>query len=163
MKDLQLRNKEFEELIENYGGIITKICYYFSSTAEEFKDLRQESLANIWNGLSKFRGDSGLSTWVYRVCLNSCVTYTRKNKRVAEKISIEKIADIPDKNGFDIAEYNEMHRLIGKLDSENKAIILLWLDEMSYEEISTITGLPKNTVAVRLKRIKEKLVKMSDS
>lgn len=161
--DKSIKEKEFEEIIKQYGGIATKICYYFSSNPEEFKDLRQEVLCNIWKGLEKFRQDSKLSTWIYRICFNTCVSFQRKERKY-EKISIETILNLPDDSGDSkLEQYNRMHGLIKELKYEERAIILMWLDDMSYDEISELTGIKRNTIAVRLKRIKEKLVKMADN
>ena len=153
---------EFEEVIDKYSGIITKICYYFASNVDEFKDIRQDVWINIWKGRDKFRNESSLSTWIYRVSFNTCISYQRKNKLKTVPLSIETLAEIPDNTDFDISKYNEMHRLINSLSLRERAIILMWLDEKSYDEIAEITGMPRNTIAVKLKRIKEKLVKLSN-
>ena len=153
---------DYEDLIDKYNALINKICYYFASNTDEFNDLKQEVMINLWLGLSSFRKDSSLSTWVYRVCFNTCISLQRKNKKNKIPISIENILDVADDEGFDVSKFNEMHALIRRLNVEERAIILMWLDEKTYEEISEITGLNRNTLAVRLKRIKEKLVKMSN-
>ncbi|MCH5242023.1 MAG: sigma-70 family RNA polymerase sigma factor [Muribaculaceae bacterium] len=153
--------KTFEEAISKYGALITKICYYFASDSEEFKDLRQEVFFNIWKGIDKFRQDSKLSTWIYRISFNTCISFHRKEKKI-EKISIDKIMELPVENeeASKLEEYKIMLSLIRQLKYEERALILMWLDEMSYDEISSLTGINRNTVAIRLKRIKEKLVKM---
>lgn len=153
--------KIFEEVISDYGVLISKICYYFASDREEFNDLRQEVFCNIWKGIGKFRHDSKLSTWIYRVSFNTCISYQRKEKKI-EKIPIDNIVDIPedDLGVTKMEKYKTMHTLIRRLKYDERAIILMWLDEMSYEEISALTGLNRNTVAIRIKRIKEKLVNM---
>ena len=157
-------DKNFEEAIGEYGGLITKICYYFASDSEEFKDLRQEVFYNIWKGLDKFNQNSKLSTWIYRICFNTCISFRRKEKNV-EKISLNLITELPDENrdSTKLEEYKLMQTLIRRLKYEERALILMWLDEMSYEEISALTGINRNTVAVRLKRIKEKLVEMANN
>ena len=156
------RYNSFEDAINRYGPIITKICFYFASSNEEFKDLRQDALINIWRGWDKFNNHSELSTWIYRVTFNTCVSDFRKNKRKGTPISLETIADISDNESKDLSQYQEMYSLIRSINKEDRAIILMWLDEKSYEEISDITGIKRNTIAVRLKRIKEKLVSMSN-
>lgn len=158
---LKERAETFENIIRDYSLMITKVCYYFATNTPELKDLRQEVLLNIWTGLDNFRMQSKASTWIYRVCFNTCITHKRKNKQRKNEIPLSDVLDIED-DGFDIGKYQEMHRLIGKLDGEEKAIILMWLDENSYEEIADVVGLKRNTVATRLKRIKEKLVKLSN-
>ena len=158
----QVTEKEFENAIVLYGGIITKICYYFSLDTDEFNDLRQEVLYNIWKGWDKFRNDSKLSSWIYRISFNTCISYRRKTKRSREILSIDKVIDIPYEEDVSYIErYNEMHSLIQQLKYDDRAIILMWLDEKSYEEISELMGINRNTLAVRLKRIKEKLIKLS--
>lgn len=164
METTQNDNREwtFEELISKHSLLITKVCYYFSNSLSEFQDLRQDVLVNIWAGLEKFRYDSGLSTWIYRVCFNTCISYRRKNINRRKEIPINSILEFPDSDSFDIENYNELHRLINLLSPEDKAIILMWLDENSYEEIAEVVGLNRNTVATRIKRIKEKLIKLSN-
>lgn len=155
--------KEFEEAVETYGGIITKICYYFSSHSEEFKDLRQEVLYNIWKGWKNFRNDAKLSTWIYRVSFNTCVSFQRKEKYSKNKVPLEEAFYLQAETDNEyLAKYTQMNALIRKLGFEDRAIIMLWLDEKSYDEISELMGINRNTLAVRIKRIKEKLIKLSD-
>ena len=156
------REKEFENIIAENGGIITKICYYFSTDHDEFNDLRQEVLYNIWKGFENFRSDSKISSWIYRISFNTCITFRRKSKPSKEIISIDNLVDIAyeDEPSY-IEKYNWMHTLIRQLKYEERAIILMWLDEKSYDEIAELTGINRNTVAVRLKRIKEKIVTLS--
>ncbi|MCH5233008.1 MAG: sigma-70 family RNA polymerase sigma factor [Muribaculaceae bacterium] len=151
---------EFENIIREYGGIITKICYSFAYDADEFKDLRQEVLYNIWKGLPHFQNKSKLSTWIYRVCLNSCITFQRKEKKF-QKVSMDALLNLSDDfETPELEKYEVINAMIKKLGYEDRALILMWLDELSYEEISNLTGLNRNTVASRIKRIKEKLIKM---
>ena len=158
----QDKEKEFENAVVEHGGIITKICYYFSIDSDEFNDLRQEVLYNIWKGWDRFRNDAKISTWIYRISFNTCVSFTRKEGKKKKEISLDSIVDIPAEEEISgIEKYNMMHRLIRQLSYEERAIILMWLDEKPYDEISELMGMPRNTVAVKLKRIKEKLVKMS--
>ena len=156
--------KEFENAIAEHGGIITKICYYFSTDNVEFNDLRQEVLYNIWKGWEKFRNDSKISSWIYRICFNTCISFHRKNKHSKEMISIDEVFDIPfeDEPSY-VEKYNFLHALIRQLNYEDRAIILMWLDEKTYDEISELMGINRNTLAVRLKRIKERLVKLSNN
>lgn len=155
------RTEAFENLIRDYSLLITKVCYYFAANIFELKDLRQDVMLNIWAGWDKFRYQSKPSTWIYRVCFNTCITYQRKNKHRKNEVPLPSVLDMEDET-FDMEKYKEMHRLIGRLGSDEKAIILMWLDENSYEEIAEVIGIKRNTVASRIKRIKEKLVKMSN-
>ena len=155
------REVAFENIVRDYSLMITKLCYHFATDMAELKDFRQEVLLNVWLGWDKFRMQSKLSTWIYRVCFNTCITYQRKNRLRKNEIPLPSVLEIEDEQ-FDMSKYEEMHRLIGKLGNEDKAIILMWLDENSYDEIAEVVGLKRNTVATRLKRIKEKLIKMSN-
>ena len=155
------RTAAFEDILRKYSLLITKVCYYFASNVAELKDLRQDVLLNIWTGWDKFRMQSKPSTWIYRVCFNTCITYQRKNKQRKSEVPISSVLEIEDEP-FDMEKYKEMHRLIGRLGAEEKAIILMWLDENSYDEIADVVGLKRNTVATRIKRIKETLVKLSN-
>lgn len=158
----QNKEKEFEKAIELYGGIITKICYYFSVNTDEFNDLRQEVLFNIWKGWDDFRNAAKLSTWIYRVSFNTCVSYNRKVSKNKNNISIDDVINLAaEEDSNKLEKYNEMHSLIQKLNYEDRALILMWLDEKNYEEMSDLMGLNRNTLAVRIKRIKEKIIKLS--
>lgn len=156
------KKKEFEDAIAEFGPLIAKICFYFSSNKDEFQDLRQETLLNVWKGWDNFNRNSKISTWIYRICFNTCVSFQRKERISKTAISIDEALNLPAETESHILEnYNMMHRLIGNLSFEDRAIILMWLDEKSYDEMAELIGLNRNTLAVRLKRIKEKLVRMS--
>lgn len=163
MSDKEIE-KEFEEAIILHGALIAKICYYFSSDSDEFKDLRQEVLYNIWKGWKNFRKDSKLSTWIYRVSFNTCVSFQRKEKKNKNTSSLDEAMNLEAPADSELlAKYKTMHSLIQKLGFDDRAIILMWLDEKSYEEIAELMGINRNTIAVRIKRIKDKLVKANTS
>ena len=155
------REESFERIVGKYSMMINKVCYYFAHDISELKDLRQDVLLNIWTGWENFRMQSKPSTWIYRVCFNTCITYQRKNRQRKNEVPLSNVLEIEDEP-FDMNRYKEMHHLISRLGSEEKALILMWLDENSYEEIAEVIGIKRNTVATRLKRIKEKLVKLSN-
>ena len=134
----------------------------YASDDDHFKDLYQEVLINLWRGIDRFRGDAQLSTWIYRTSINTCVTYYRRNHKHDEMLSLEGVSVVDNDDGTRLQQIKEMYRLISRLDRMEKAIILLWLDEKSYDEISEITGLSRNNVASRLRRIKIKLQHFSE-
>ncbi|MBQ8759926.1 MAG: sigma-70 family RNA polymerase sigma factor [Bacteroidales bacterium] len=151
--------KEFAELVNRYKDVIFKVCYVYASR-EELEDYYQEVLIQLWRSLPNFRNESKMSTWIYRVSLNTCISYVRKNKKV-NKVSLIDL-DFID-NDIEKKYYiDELYLLINRLNKFEKAIILLWLEERDYEEIASIVGISKNNVAVKLNRIKEKLRKMSN-
>lgn len=151
----------FEHVLAEHGDMISGICYSFASDAEEYADLRQDTLLNLWRGLRQFREDSRLSTWVYRVAMNTCVSGYRQRRRRGRKVPLSEIADPADTPDDTRERVEYLHTLIGHLGALDRSIILLWLDERSYDEIAEIMGMPRNTVATRLRRIREKLSKIS--
>lgn len=131
----------------------------YAEDGDHLKDLYQEVMANIWQGLGSFDSKSKLSTWIYRVAINTCVSYMRRNSRHKghEPLTDTAMAVIDDSH-----EHAEMLRMmydmIARLSKIDKAIIMLWLDEYSYDEIATLTGLSRNNVASRIHRIKQRLI-----
>lgn len=156
------KESAFLSLLDCYTPIVAKVCYFYATDGDDFNDLRQEVLINLWQGFQQFRGDSEISTWIYRVSLNSCVSYFRKHKKHYGTQPIEFIPDIIAEDTDKRKMIAEMHSLINKLDREEKALILLWLDNYSYEVIAELMGIPRNTVASRIHRIKDKIVKFSN-
>jgi RNA polymerase sigma factor, sigma-70 family len=152
-----IRTIAYERIIEEHRGLITKICYYYSSSVQEFEDLRQDVCINIWRGLDTFRTESRQSTWIYRICLNTCISSWRKNSRHKNSQTLESIVEPSECDGEGKEEMETLHFLISLLSPEEKALIMLWLDEKSYDEISDVTGFNRNTVATKLRRIKDKL------
>lgn len=157
----------FNELFCRYNNLIAGICLSFARTREEFEDLRQDSLLNIWNGIGSFRGDSSASTWVYRVVLNTCVSYKRRwhaGKR-DEEICMEFYRELFDESSAteELERYELMYRLISALPPIDKSILLMWLDDKRYEEIAEVIGLSRDAVASRLKRAKDRLAAMASS
>ena len=154
----ELQN-HFMELIWQNRQLICKVCYMYASDSDHFNDLYQEVIANMWQGIGSFRGDSALSTWIYRMAINTCVTYYRRNRRHSKQtVSLDQILDIPADDTSRADNLRQMYTLISTLKPMDKALILMWLDERSYDEISEVTGLGRNTVASRLRRIKLKLI-----
>ncbi len=156
-----INEREFESLVKEHSRIINKVSYFYATGKVPFDDLRQEIHVNIWLGLKQFRGDCKLSTWVYRVAVNSALMAIRSSKSNIETVSVDfGLLDISSE--IDDAQKENLqvlHSLINKLEDIEKAVILLWLDEYSYDEIADTLGLKRNTVAVKIHRIKEKLSK----
>lgn len=157
------KERRFVSIIENNRGVITKVCYMYATDREHFKDLYQETLVNLWRGIDSFRGDSTVSTWIYRTAINTCLTIFRRSRNDRATVSLDVVADMAASGDERPALLKEMYRLISHLESLDKAIIMLWLDERTYDEIAEITGLPRNTIATRLRRIKQRLVSESES
>lgn len=160
--DNSQREAQFNSLVSENRQLICKVCYMYATDVDYFNDLYQETLANIWSAMDSFRGEARISTWLYRIAINSCVTFFRRHHRHDSlNAPIESLVDIPGDDGRRTENLREMYRLISQLDPMEKALIMMWLDENSYDEISEVTGLARNTVATRLRRIKQKLIDRS--
>lgn len=153
--------KEFVRIVEQYKAVIYKVCSVYADNRDEMADYYQEVLANLWRSYASFRGESSLSTWIYRVALYTCVSFVRRKSSRPRSVPLSVGADLweDDERG---AQLKELYRLIGRLNRFDKALILLWLEERSYAEIAEITGITKSNVAVKLMRIKERLQRMSE-
>lgn len=161
--DKQELERTFIVLVEEHRRIIYKVCYIYATDKENLNDLYQEVVINLWKAYPRFRGECAASTWVYRIGLNTCISFFRKSKSRPEVVPItvdlEAFAAEADKT----ASLHELYRMINRLGQLERALILLWLEERSYQEIADIIGISKNNVAVRLNRIREKLKTMSNS
>lgn len=152
------RETWFAKILAEYSPVISSICFSYATDNEDLKDLRQDILLNIWKGLHSFRGDCGLSTWIYRVALNTCVSTVRKRSKRPATIPLEGLTEIASDTESGLKERTEtLHSIIARLSPLDKAVITMWLDDRKYEEIAEVTGISRNNVAVRINRIKQKL------
>lgn len=161
MESPPINEREFALLIKEHSRIINKVCYFYATDKMPFDDLRQEIYVNIWLGLNQFRGESKMSTWIYRVAVNSALMTIRSSKPRIETLSLDfGLLDVSTELD-DVQKENlqTLQSLINRLEDIEKAIILLWLDEYSYDEIAETLGMKRNTIAVKIHRIKEKLSK----
>jgi len=155
-KDLE---KQFVKVIQENEGIIFKITSFYAAKDQPISDLYQEVVLNLWKAYPSFRGESKISTWIYRIALNTCITFFRRSKRQPDYVDIT--MDVPDfEESSD--EIKQLYDLINKLGKIERALVLLYLDDKSYKDIAEITGLTVTNVATKLSRIKEKLKKMSN-
>ncbi len=158
-----IREEQFLRIVDEHSQLISKICYMYAEDTDHFNDLYQETLANLWQGMDSFRGDSRISTWIYRMTINSCVTFYRRHRRhSADTVPLDSLMGVAGDDGVRLNNLKEMYRLISTLDRVEKAIILMWLDERTYDEIAEVTGMARNTVATRLRRIKQKLARRAN-
>lgn len=158
-----MTEKEFARLVREQKETIYTVCYMFSDNPDEVSDLFQETLINLWRGFRRFRGDSQVRTYVWRVALNTCISADRKRKRhrMSERRSDSGLVDLSaslyEAEAADIKQARLLHDRIARLGMFDRAIVLLWLEDLSYEEIGAIVGISARNVGVRLFRIKEEL------
>lgn len=148
-------------MVMEYKDVIFKVCYIYAEK-EYIDDYYQEVLIQLWRSFPHFRGDAKLSSWIYKISLNTCISFVRKKKRkpLSKPLCLE--VDIYDNDFEKRQQLEELYNLINKLNKLEKSVILLWLEERSYDEIASITGLSRANVATKLRRIKDKLKNMSN-
>ncbi len=147
-----------------FSGIIIKLCRAYTNSQEDFEDYFQEVCLQIWRSKENFRGESEWSTWVYRVSLNVCLTLLKKNKNnlqhfVSDTLPAE---ELEHNYAFSDESLNLLYDAIRQLSEIDRAIIMLYLEEKSYQEIAEIIGTNPNNIGVRVKRIKTRLKKLLD-
>ena len=153
---------DFARVVREHKGTVYMVCYMFSKDEEEVADLFQDILVNLWKGFTKFRGDSSIKTWIYRVSLNTCISAERKKKRKGETVPLDMNINLFDDSVEDMKQIRMLQGRISRLGPFDRAIVLLWLENLSYDEIGDIVGISAKNVSVRLFRIKEQLRNMSD-
>ena len=152
---------DFARIVREHKSTIYTVCYMFSKDEEEVADLFQDILVNLWKGYAKFRGDSSVRTWIYRVSLNTCISADRKKKK-GETVPLDMNINLFDDSVEDMKQIRMLQSRISRLGPFDRAIVLLWLENLSYDEIGAVVGITAKNVSVRLFRIKEQLKKMSD-
>lgn len=153
--------QEFVSVIREYERVIYKVCYLYATPYAPLNDLYQEVVLNLWKAFPKFRKECKISTWIYRIALNICISFMRKEKNIPEIVTITRETDHTEEPDETEIMLRQLYRLINRLGQLEKSIILLYLEEKSYEEIAEITGLTLTNVATKLSRIKDKLRKMN--
>ena len=153
---------DFARIVREHKGTIYTVCYMFSKNEEEVADLFQDILVNLWNGFARFRGESCARTWIYRVSLNTCISAERKKKRKGDTVPLDMSINLFDDSAEDMKQIRMLQGRISRLGPFDRAIVLLWLENLSYDEIGAIVGISAKNVSVRLFRIKEHLRNMSD-
>lgn len=154
----------YTQFILPYAGIIIKICRAYTDSEEDFQDYYQEVCLQLWKSRENFKGDAKWSTWVYRISLNVSLSLLKKDKKVNKNsVAISNLEDSQqDSNPFNDESLKLLYAAIKKLSELERAIILLYLEENSYQEIAEIIGLSPNNIGVKITRIKKKLKTLLD-
>lgn len=150
---------EFSRILRENKSTIYTICYMFSNDEDEVNDMFQDVLVNMWKGFSSFHDRSKISTWIYRVAMNTCISADRKKKRRKDNLPLSMDVNLYEDNDADTRQVQQLHSRINKLGLVDRAIILMWLENMSYDEIAAVVGITPQNVGVKLFRIKEQLKK----
>ncbi len=156
------KEKDFNLLIQEHRSTIYMVCYMFCKNQTEVSDLMQEVLINLWLSYPQFHGKSDIRTWIYRVSMNVCISLNRKKRRQIKSVPLTMNINPYDEEDTPSRQIDALRKRIARLQPIDRAIILLWLENLSYEEIAEIVGIKVNYVSVRLYRIKEILKQMSN-
>jgi len=153
----KLKETEFLQVIQKHQSIIHKICFLYCRNNSDKEDLYQEIILQLWKSFSSFKGKAAFSTWMYRVALNTAITMTKKPNLIVDTNKVSVVTYEID-NSIEFSEdVKILYRAIAQLNRIEKGIILLWLEEKSYEEIAATIGITVKNVSVKLVRIKSKL------
>ena len=158
---MDYEQKRFEQMVNQNKGTIYTVCYMFSKDSDEVADLFQETLINLWKGMPEKDEISNIKGWIYRVSLNTCISLNRK-KKSRPTVPLTMDIDLFESKGEKEQQVEMLHKRITRLQPFDRAIVLLWLEDISYEEIGLILGITAKNVSVRLTRIREKLKQMSN-
>jgi RNA polymerase sigma-70 factor (ECF subfamily) len=155
--------KKFLSLITDHQGLIHKVCLMYESDREARNDLFQEIVLQLWKSFHTFRGESKITTWMYRIALNTAISGYRKRNRIIKTEDLSELhfnisehysSDDPEENG------QRLQAAIRQLSEIERAMIMMALEEIPYEEIAETIGITQNNVRVRMNRIREKLRKL---
>lgn len=152
--------QEFTRIAREYKDTIYMVCYMFSQNTAEVDDLYQEILINMWRSLPSFEGRSSLKTWIWRLSLNTCISYDRKRSSKGKALPLDMQINLYEDTDHDSKQIKMLHERINRLGVFDRAITMLWLENMPYEEIGAIVGISAKNVGVRLVRIREQLKNM---
>lgn len=150
----------FLVLIQEHQGIIHKICRLYRDSKEDREDLFQEVTYQLWKSFPSFKGEAKVSTWMYRIALNTAIASFRKKRLDVEYHPV--LPDLPD-DEVDEEYANRQESLFAtlkQLNESERAIVALYLDDLSYRQIAEIIGINENNVGVKLNRIKLKIQKL---
>ena len=155
----QISTSEFLDLIDQHQALVHKVCRIYTDNKEDHSDLFQEILLQLWKAYPRFKGNAKLTTWMYRVALYTAMSDFKKRNRKKEAMNaLERSTERNAAESYFEMEY--LHTVINRLNASDRALLALYLDELSYHHISEIMGISESNVGVRLNRIKKRLKNM---
>jgi RNA polymerase sigma factor (sigma-70 family) len=154
------KKKEFIGIIQENEALIYKVAKVYAYNPAHQQDLYQEIVYQLWKSFPSFRQEARVSTWMYRVALNTSIAYLNKEKKRADRLPIDEALFNRTETGDLLQEerIGELYAVIRQLDTVEKGIILLYLEGKTYDEIAGITGFTATNIGTRLGRIKQKLI-----
>ena len=155
--------KDFLDMIDAHERVIYKVCYFSAKNHDELDDLFQETVLNLWKSFPNFRGDSKVTTWIYRIALNTCINFdsqrSTQDRLLTVPLTTEEVGNLAADDDRD-SLFQELHESIDRLNEKERQLILLWLEDMSYQTMADILGTTTNNIGVKLNHIRHKLRKM---
>jgi len=155
----------FLQLVKEHQKMIHKVCNLYCHSPYEREDLFQEIVVQLWKGYPKFRGDEKFSTWLYRVALNTAIAGLRKKEKniayVDPSVLPTALQNLNDNNP-EQEQLQQLYEAIRKLGEIDRAVVMLYLEDKSYEEMEEVLGISQNNLRVKMNRIKEKLRKLTN-
>lgn len=155
------KEAKFKEIFQANSKKIYHLCYSYTGDDETANDLMQETFMKVWQNLDKFRNQALISTWIYRIAVNTCLSYLRLEKRQAKDELTETIIETKEE---EISDKNEqvaaLYKCIARLEENERIIITMVLDELPYPEIAEISGISEGNLRVKIHRIKQKLTQL---
>jgi RNA polymerase sigma-70 factor (ECF subfamily) len=165
---LQTNNQqnEFVQLLNQHQPLIYKVCNLYGQELSDRQDLFQEIVVQLWRAYPSFRGESKFSTWLYRIALNTAISGLRKKKNHIASFEPDNLpTEIQDEayNKDKEIQLDQLYAAIRQLSEIERALVMLYLEDKSYEEMEEILGINQNNLRVKMNRIKEKLRKLINS
>ncbi|MBG6234299.1 RNA polymerase sigma-70 factor (ECF subfamily) [Pedobacter sp. CAN_A7] len=158
---MEQKDQLFKQIFDANSKKIFHLCYGYTGDKDSANDLLQETFLKVWQNLDKFRNKSLISTWIYRIAVNTCLTYLRSEKRQAKEELTENIIESKPE---EFSEKNEqvalLYQSIAKLEENDRLIITMVLDDLPYHEIADISGISEGNLRVKIHRIKQKLTEL---
>jgi len=153
-----MKNKAFKKLLNENRQVIFKICRAYSNNDQEFEDYYQEVALQIWKSYDRFRNEAKISTWIYRISLNVCLSQIRNKKNRISAYSLKPDLDLSNEvQQVNREQIEKLYVAIRKLKKVDRAIILLYLEEVKYKEMAEILGISISNIGVKINRIKKEL------
>lgn len=151
----------FKEIFKNNSRKIYHLCYGYTGDDDSANDLMQETFMKVWQNLDKFRNQALISTWIYRIAVNTCLSYLRVQKRQAkDELTDNIIENKPEVVSEKSDQIAQLYKCIAQLEENERIIITMVLDEIPYSEIADISGISEGNLRVKIHRIKSKLTEL---
>lgn len=154
-----MNEPEFVTLIKEYQRIIHKVCHLYRDNKEDREDLFQEITFQLWKAYASFKGQSKVSTWIYRIALNTAIATYRKKRPDIHYVSVLPDNQAEQQNEGNSIQQELLFAALKQLDDSEKALITLYLEDLTYQQIAEIVGISENNIGVKLSRIRIKIQK----